>query len=319
MRAATINPALIQKLADGAAYSAPELCVACSLSTNELARDLEELATYGVDLLAREDCLYQLRHPLQLLDAQAIKSHSGGLDVEVLQQIDSTNEYLLERLAILKSGASCAAEYQTEGRGRRANRWVAPFGTNACLSTYWESQRSCAQLTSLSLAIGVEIATLLGNLGLTEIRLKWPNDLYLHGRKLGGILIETRSKHCGRTGVVVGLGLNLASRGGMAAEIGQPWISLLEAGHDLDRNYLIGLLANSCHQALKQFEQHHLAPFLERWNTMDYLAGRLITVATERGSTQGIVRGIDQNGAILLESQGQLHSLMDGSLKVIDG
>lgn len=102
--------------------------------------------------------------------------------VTVLPVVDSTNQYLLDRITELKSGDACVAEYQQAGRGRRGRQWVSPFGANLYLSMYWRLEQGPAAAMGLSLVVGIVMAEVLQNLGAEKVRVKWPNDLYLNDK-----------------------------------------------------------------------------------------------------------------------------------------
>src|SRR5262249_8250068 len=123
----------------------------------------------------------------------------------------SSNTILLERS--YPPNGSCEvflAEYQTAGRGRRGRVWMAPPGGAICLSLSWTFREVPADLGALSLVIGVCSLRALGGLGVESARLKWPNDLLVEDRKLGGILIELRAESAGPACVVIGVGLNVS-------------------------------------------------------------------------------------------------------------
>ena len=103
------------------------------------------------------------------------------------------------------------AEYQTGGRGRRGRRWVSPFGTGLCLSISWCFASAPRDLPALSLAAGVGVTRALAAAGAAGITLKWPNDIMLTGRKLGGILVDVDGDSHGPLRAVVGVGLNLSA------------------------------------------------------------------------------------------------------------
>ena len=84
---------------------------------------------------------YSLPEPIQLLNEELIRSQIGQGNVAVLPVIDSTNQYLLERIGELESGDACVAEYQQAGRGRRGRKWFSPFGANLYLSMYWRLEQ----------------------------------------------------------------------------------------------------------------------------------------------------------------------------------
>lgn len=131
---------------------------------------------------------------MQLLDEKAINAQLEDGRLTVIPVIDSTNQYLMDRMASLQSGDACVAEYQQAGRGRRGRQWFSPFGSNLYLSMYWHLEQGPAAAMGLSLVIGIVIAEALQQQGAPDIRVKWPNDIYLNDRKLAGILVELTGK-----------------------------------------------------------------------------------------------------------------------------
>ena len=145
--------------------------------------------------------------PIQLLNAEKILSQLDDGSVAVLPVIDSTNQYLLDRIGELKSGDACVAEYQHAGRGRRGRKWFSPFGANLYLSMFWRLEQGPAAAIGLSLVIGIVMAEVLRKLGADKVRVKWPNDLYLQDRKLAGILVELTGKTGDAAQIVIGAGI----------------------------------------------------------------------------------------------------------------
>ena len=153
------------------------------------------------------------------LHAAVAKKLDVALDVVVHESIDSTNSWSLQQC---KSGKvlpfACFAEEQTSGRGRRGKRWFMSAHSNIAMSLTWPFVVSEQPLHLLSLSIALAVVETLENLGIKHVQIKWPNDVYVQGKKIAGILIETQPikhdqvKQSASNGkyvaVVVGLGLN---------------------------------------------------------------------------------------------------------------
>lgn len=168
----------------------------------------------------------------------------------------------------------------------------------------------------LSLVIGIVIAETLQQLGAQNVRVKWPNDLYLQDRKLAGILVELTGKTGDAAQIVMGAGINLAMRGAEAAQINQGWINLQEAGIAIDRNDLAAKLINSLREALPLFERDGLAPFTERWKALDNFFNRPVKLLIGEREIHGIARGIDKQGGLLLEQDGEVKSWVGGEISL---
>lgn len=203
------------------------------------------------------------------LDERAIVDRLPTGRISVLTVIDSTNQYLLDQIAVaakLQLGDACVAEYQTQGRGRRGSKWISPYGQNLSLSLYWCFHGGQAAAIGLSIMVSIVIAEVLQLLGVDLVMVKLPNDIYLYERKLAGILVESYgygNQKKAAAHVVIGAGINLTRSRYQPADA---WIYLQDAGIILDRNALVAELTEALRQALPQFEQDGLAPFISRWH-----------------------------------------------------
>jgi BirA family biotin operon repressor/biotin-[acetyl-CoA-carboxylase] ligase len=251
-----------------------------------------------------------------LLNEELIVTQVQTGKVAVLPVIDSTNQYLLDRIGELRSGDACVAEYQQAGRGRRGRKWFSPFGANLYLSMYWRLEQGPAAAIGLSLVIGIIMAEVLQELGAENVRVKWPNDLYLGDRKLAGILVELTGKTGDAAQIVIGAGINLAMRHAESDVINQGWVNLQEAGVVIDRNTLAVRLINELRAALQSFEQEGLSPWLSRWKKLDNFIDRPVKLIIGEREIFGISRGIDAQGALLLEQDGVIKPWMGGEISL---
>ena len=239
---------------------------------------------------------------------EAVEPTLPGFTVEVLPEIDSTNSELMRRA---RNGqwepVLLLAHKQTAGRGRLGRQWVSDLGapTQSPLpSTTLPATSLTFSLglplapfdwSGLSLAVGLSVA---GSLH-PDIRLKWPNDLWLHGRKLGGILIETANigASSGSRYAVVGIGLNLIAPA--AAGLSTPPAGLAEVWPGVTAAQALVRLAPALVQTLQVFAQQGFAPFQARFNAVDALAGLAVTLSD---GTTGVAHGVDASGALRVQT-----------------
>lgn len=238
MKDNTVPLKLIALLANGEFHSGEQLGETLGMSRAAINKHIQTLRDWGVDVFTVPGKGYSLPEPIQLLNAEQILGQLDGGSVAVLPVIDSTNQYLLDRIGELKSGDACVAEYQQAYRGRRGRKWFSPFGANLYLSMFWRLEQGPAAAIGLSLVIGIVMAEVLRKLGADKVRVKWPNDLYLQDRKLAGILVELTGKTGDAAQIVIGAGINMAMRRVEESVVNQGWITLQEAGINLDRNTL---------------------------------------------------------------------------------
>lgn len=316
MKDYTVPLTLISILADAEFHSGEQLGERLGMSRAAINKHIQTLRDWGVDVFTVPGKGYSLPEPIQLLDEEQISKQIEHGRVTVLPVIDSTNQYLLDRLSELQSGDACVAEYQQAGRGRRGRKWFSPFGSNLYLSMYWRLEQGPAAAIGLSLVIGIVIAEVLQSLGADKVRVKWPNDLYLQDRKLSGILVELTGKTGDAAQIVSGAGINLMMRRVESDVVNQGWISLQEAGISIDRNTLAARLIKELRASLQLFEQEGLVPYLKRWEKLDNFINRPVKLIIGDKEIFGISRGIDAQGALLLEQDGVVKPWIGGEISL---
>ena len=240
---------------------------------------------------------------------EAVVPALPGFTVEVLPQIDSTNTELMRRA---KAGQLdpilLVAETQTAGRGRLGREWLSD-ATDQNIQPLMFSlglPLSPISWSGLSLAAGVSIAQSLH----PDLRLKWPNDVWLNDRKLGGILIETASFGDVRY-VVIGVGLNIGPREALGLSTPPAWLQELRPGSDAP-SVLQTIILPLVH-TLQRFEAQGFAPFQTLFNTLDALTGRTITLSD--GIT-GMARGVDASGALLVQTATGVQKITSSEVSV---
>jgi BirA family biotin operon repressor/biotin-[acetyl-CoA-carboxylase] ligase len=318
---------VLRQLADGGEHSGESLAAALEVSRAAVWKHVQQLGQWGLEVEALAGRGYRLRTPLDLLDAEAVRTALPSLARErlrtlsVLEETGSTNE-VLSAVEDLPPGRldACLAEFQTSGRGRRGRSWIAPFGSGVCLSVGWCFADAPPQLSALSLAAGVGARRALAQCGVEGITLKWPNDVLHDGRKLGGILCELRGEAAGPAYVVIGIGLNVdlppAAREAIGADGLQP-VSLADLASDLpSRSVLAGALIGQLALAMEEFGRAGFAPFYEEWQSADALCSRPVRLQRAGRSMEGVARGIDTDGALLFERGGELERVVSGEVTV---
>jgi len=316
MRDHNVPLKLVDILSDGEFHSGEQLGETLGMSRAAINKHIQTLKSWGLDVYTVTGKGYSLSAPMQLLNEQAILSQVEQGNVSVIPVIDSTNQYLLERMHDMQSGAACIAEYQQAGRGRRGRQWFSPFGANLYMSMYWRLEQGPAAAMGLSLVIGIIMAETLRSLGADNVRVKWPNDIYLNDRKLAGILVELTGKTGDAAQIVIGAGINLAMRTADASQINQGWINLQEAGVTVNRNELAAHLINSLREALPLFEQEGLTPFIARWAALDNFINRPVKLLIGEREVHGIARGVDSQGGLLLEQDGEIKAWVGGEISL---
>jgi len=318
---------LFAKLADGQFHSGEALAAELAVSRRAVWKAARNLRTLGATVHAVRNRGYRLPGAAEPLSGARIRvllsdvARARVRRLETAWTVGSTNTILMERAhPPAGSGEALLAEYQTAGRGRRGRSWVAPPGGAICLSLSWVFREVPRGLGALGLVIGVCALRMLTRVGVQQLRLKWPNDLLLDERKLGGILIELRAESAGPACVVIGVGLNVALGAALLDEIARTGLAAVDlttvARAAISRNSLAAGLISSCVEGLLEFERDGLKPFVREWTQADALRGRPVTVSASDGAAKGVARGIDLDGALLVETPRGLLRFVSGDVSV---
>ena len=249
------------------------------------------------------------RAGVEMLDAAFIR---GALPADALSQLFSlaiSGETVSTQIDAASAGAparGCAVfftEYQSAGVGRNGRAWASPASANLYLSLSRRFARSLSTMSGLSLVVGVAAAEALHAMGFAGVRLKWPNDLWVDARKLGGILVQLRNDAPG-CNAIIGMGINVNMPDQAARRIDQAWcdLSQLKAGV-VSRNEVAAHLLGTLLPALQRFDEAGIAPFLSRWQAMDALHGKPVRVTDGAQQVEGMCLGIDADGALRLRDE----------------
>jgi len=325
---------LFKHLAEGASLDAARYAAELGISRAAVAKQVEQLRTAGLPVLAVHgggdcsgDCnvnssTYRLAWSIGLLDADEILRDDRLRDVgvEVHPCIDSTNDALF---ACFRHRHALLAEYQTAGRGRRGRSWISPPGCGISISYGFRFDRGLQRLGALSLVAGVVVAEALAGGGVA-VNLKWPNDLVVGERKLGGLLIEIRGAGAdGPSKAVIGLGINArlpraAEAPGEYLPPDQSWTDLYAITKQaLDRNRLVARLIAALDAACREFEQYGFEPFEARWAALDALRGRRVRViGGHYEKLEGTAEGVTPRGRLRLVRCGNVFELDAGEVSI---
>jgi BirA family biotin operon repressor/biotin-[acetyl-CoA-carboxylase] ligase len=314
---------VLQILADGQRHSAQQLIEQLTLNPSELEQTINTLTTFGVRLHSPAANTYQLAEPMELLERSRILAAlptdtlSRLATLEILDIVDSTNRYALEQHSRPVPFA-CLAEYQTAGRGRQGRQWISPYASGLCLSIKQRDSVLNESLAGLNIALAVTVARVLRSLGASEVGLKWPNDVCWRGRKLAGLLLESRHGKNGE--IVIGIGINVKMPPLDTENITQAWVDLYTVlGRPVSRNTLAAMLIAQCLQTLILYPDVGLAAFRQDWQRFDLSYGRSVTLKIPPNpplKITGTALGIDEQGALLLQVGTQKQSYVYGEVSL---
>ena len=264
--------------------------------------------------------------------------HSKNIQLVFSSVIDSTNNFLLQNKLDFGKYTVCIAEQQTRGRGRRIlnaydnTTWYSPFGNNIYCSIGWHYMGNQNALIGLSLIAGLSVIETITELGCMNVGLKWPNDILLDNKKIAGILTEIQGEPNGSCKLVIGIGINVHSNYSnkqmqvLNTAISQPWTSVIDnlserqlcmqSLANISRNTIVAKLLIRFITYYRQFIQHGLSDFLLKLQEYDILRHKLVDIEIAGKKKHGTVVGIDNQGALLIDIDGQIQSFYSGEVKV---
>jgi BirA family biotin operon repressor/biotin-[acetyl-CoA-carboxylase] ligase len=318
-------PRLLAELTGADAISGSDLAARLGVSRAAVWKQIERLRELGLPIAARAGSGYRLEAPLDRLDAAQIASSStsatrrrlGSLDVH--WQLDSTSSELLRRAGTdPRDLLVCLAEVQTAGRGRRGRSWQMPLTGGVALSLLKRFDAGMAPLAGLSLVVGIAVAQALEDCGIPAVGLKWPNDIVVGDRKLGGILVELGGDAIGPCHAVIGIGLNVRIDAAAGGAIGQPWTDLaqLAGAAAPSRNLVVARLLERLIEALDRFGADGFAAFADEFDRRDVLRDRPVRVLRGDTALDGVARGVDARGGLRVDFVDGRRSVDSGEVSV---
>lgn len=314
---------VLRRLADGVFHSGETLARELGVTRAAVWHALQGLEATGIELHKVHGRGYRLPQPLSLLDREEILRRLGPraarFAIEVVEAVGSTNTLLMQRAeAGAPDGTVVAAEWQSRGRGRLGREWHASLGGALTFSVLRRFAQGVGFLSGLSLAVGVALMRALGRLDALEVTLKWPNDVLWRGRKLAGILIEMHGDTLGPSAAVIGVGLNVGLPDSVRARIAQPAADLATAlGKPVDRNALLALVLTELASVLDVFARDGFAPFKREWESRHAHHAQPVTVLLPDGRREsGMVRGVAEDGALLVETRAGARRYHSGEISV---
>jgi BirA family biotin operon repressor/biotin-[acetyl-CoA-carboxylase] ligase len=226
---------------------------------------------------------------------------SLGEPLIAVPETGSTNDDALEGARLgAAHGSTYVADAQTHGRGRRGHTWTSPPGQNLTFSVLLRPALAADRVSTLTLVVGLAVRAVVQRRVSSHVAVKWPNDVVIDGRKLGGILVESKLRGSSVEAVVVGVGVNVNMRD-MPANIAEIATSLALAGDPLpSRETVLADVLGELETRLDTFARDGLPSLLPELSAHDALFGERIVV----GSARGVGAGIDEDGALLVRTDG---------------
>jgi BirA family biotin operon repressor/biotin-[acetyl-CoA-carboxylase] ligase len=244
----------------------------------------------------------------------ALHTRCFGWSLYYFREIDSTNEYA-KRVAHqgAEEGTVILADGQSRGKGRRGHTFFSPGG-GLYLSVLLRPPLSPQHTPPLTLLAGVAAARSLRTLTGLPVELRWPNDLFLHQKKVGGILVEMELKEDQIMALIMGIGMNINTEiSSFPVALRHQVTSVAHALHrPVSRELLCCSLLQVLEEGYKAFLSQGPAPILEAWKELSGDPEKEVRLLVGEEIVEGVLHGLDQQGNLLVAAGGQIRTIVTG-------
>ncbi|MBR2077844.1 MAG: biotin--[Exiguobacterium sp.] len=306
-------------LQDGEVWSGQELARQLNISRTAIWKHIETLKQdgYAIHTIPRKG--YQLLEQSDRFDEPAFASYRKGRFGQIVHAFDQidTTQRIAHELAQQRvpEGTLVMSEGQTAGRGQLGRNWYNPKHVNIAASVILRPELSIRDASKLTLMAASAFAKALNARDL-DVTIKWPNDLLLNGKKIGGILTEMQTEGDRIQAVILGFGMNV-NGDDIPTELAHRATSLyLETGTHYHRSELLAELLAELETEYDRFLDVGFAPVRLNWMKHAAYLNESVTLSGSRASRTGVMRGISDEGALLLEVDGKVEPVYSAEIAV---
>ena len=279
---------------------------------------IQSLQDKGLELVS-DSGQYSLKDEVIFLSETDIRtelnSHINHLidQLQVIYETDSTNKHITKN-PVNNFFSVLISEYQSQGRGRRENKWCSPLGSNLYFSIQFQL-KDLNNSSFIPLLAARSMCRALSQIGIDECKIKWPNDIYINDDKVAGILTESRFSHTQGLILVVGIGINVNMN--FAQGIDKIWTSLKKhTDTSYNRNMVLGFLLNHLIDDFSHISDFNINDFKHDWDSLNYLKDKYVDVVDEQSRYKAFVSGLADDGALIVKYNNEYHNIYSGNVSL---
>ena len=227
--------------------------------------------------------------------------------------IDSTNTYLKENFERLEDFTFVSTDYQSSGKGRNDRQWLANEKENLLFSLLIKSEEIVKEGSFISLIAAVSVAQVFEQYGLTDVQIKWPNDIYVNDKKIAGILLEGQVPNY----LVIGVGINVNQKQFVGEYRKTPTSMFLQLNKEINIDKLKEDVYDTLFNNLAHYSSNKDS-FLKYFKNHDYLLNKEVNYLFNNNIASGIVKGIDENFNIIIQSDNKEYHISSGEIELLN-
>ncbi|MEJ2050332.1 MAG: biotin--[acetyl-CoA-carboxylase] ligase [Calditrichota bacterium] len=259
---------------------------------------------------------------MEQLDKETIRKHLQteifGKELILLDSVDSTNDYAKRELE--SHGTVVITEQQEAGKGRMGRTWESPRGRSILMSILIRPERRLPWINLMNLATGLSVAQAIGELWALSPVVKWPNDVWIAGKKVCGVLAESQYRGEEMNKLVIGFGCNVNQQPDeFPKKLRWPATSLaIELGRQVDRSILLAKILGVLEFWYKHIQNAGVEQLLAEWKSRCIHRDAPVRMNHTKQVLNGIFRGLSPDGAALVEdASGRLRVVHSGDLTLL--
>ncbi len=307
----------------GASVSGAELSQRLGVTRAAVWARIEELRSLGYEIEASPHQGYRLRSVPDVLHADDLLSLVAGArvigrDIRVFEETNSTND-VADKLARdgVREGVVVFAESQTRGRGRLGRKWLSPPRKGLWFSALLRPDLRPQAATQLTVAAAVAVTQAIRQQADLAPEIKWPNDILIRGRKVGGVLTELNAELDHIKYLILGIGVDVnLSAGDLPPDLRKTATSLkIEAGHAFRRADLAAAILRELDRDYARICEHQFAAVADEWERQCSTLGHRVKIQIGDRTVQGRAESLDADGALLVRTEhGRLEPIIGGDV-----
>lgn len=298
-----------------------KLLLSHNVISEEDAERLDSINDETIEKAIKELGFGQTEHITKEKIQENLETEVLGKEILCFRKVFSTNsiaKFLANHDA--EEGIALISEIQTNARGRLGKKWEAPEG-GVWMSMILRPNVPPARIGLVTLTTGVAIAKAIRSLGV-DAKIKWPNDVLIHGNKISGVLTEVNATFNEIDWIVVGIGIDSNLKLEDFPEdirIGTTTLTE-ELPSKVSENELIAIFLNEFEKAYNLYKEGEIETILKEWRDLSDTIGKYVNITQTGGRiTQGYVVGINNEGNLIIEKQdGSLEKIISGELRTVE-
>ncbi|MBK8945920.1 MAG: biotin--[acetyl-CoA-carboxylase] ligase [Ignavibacteriae bacterium] len=236
-----------------------------------------------------------------------------GRNFVYVEELNSTNEYLMKESENFENGTVLLSEFQIDGKGRLNRKWFSNKAQNLTFSMLFNKKLDRININHINLSASLAVANSIENLFQLKTELKWPNDILIKNKKVSGILLESTYNGAKLEKLIIGIGINVNQTKFEGEYKIKPTSLKFEVKKEISRERFLSEILNNFELNLVELKTNSKR-ILDEWREKCRMIGEHITIDSNNQILHGIFYDIDANGFLILKIGDKLEKITNGDI-----